>query len=227
MVKKVVDGRDKAALTAARVIRWIIAHGHSGVDMKSPAKPSPVYQLKVTLLGSKPPIWRRLLVPASITLSSLHGLLLCVMGWHGGHMHQFEGPDGTQYGAPEPELDYHVTDEARIRLDRVLHGAKQSMLYLYDFGDSWEHKVVVEKILPDADGLQVPICIGGARACPPDDCGGIWGYADFLEAVSNPKHPSHDDMIEWFGGEFDPEHFDPIEVNGQLAPPSSRKRLAR
>src|SRR3954454_11861123 len=170
-----------------------LMHPGIGITMKSPAKPSPVYQLKVTLLGSKPPIWRRLLVPASITLASLHSILLCAMGWNGGHMHQFEGPDETQYGTPEPELDFHVTDEARVRLDRVLRGVKQSMLYLYDFGDGWEHKVVVEKILPASDGLQVPICIDGKSACPPDDCGGIWGYADFLEAIGDPKHSSHEE----------------------------------
>ena len=122
------------------------------------AKPTQarIYQLKITLMGSKPPIWRRLLVSSATTLELLHAILLRTMGWGGGHMHQFEGPDGTQYGCPEPDMDYHVTDEARVRLDRVLRGEKQSMLYLYDFGDSWEHKVVVEKILDTSEGLAVP-----------------------------------------------------------------------
>jgi hypothetical protein len=192
------------------------------------AKPTQarIYQLKITLMGSKPPIWRRLLVSSATTLELLHAILLRTMGWGGGHMHQFEGPDGTQYGCPEPDMDYHVTDEARVRLDRVLRGEKQSMLYLYDFGDSWEHKVVVEKILDTSEGLAVPVCIGGKRACPPDDCGGIWGYADFLAAIGDPAHPEHEEMVEWIGGEFDPEEFDPLIVNEILSPAPARKRSA-
>jgi len=129
-------------------------------------------------------------------------------------MHQFHAPDGTRYGEPMAELD--LSDEARARLDRVLPRAKGAMIYEYDFGDSWEHKVAVEKILDATGGLAVPSCIDGKRCCPPDDCGGIWGYADFLEAIGDPEHPEHDNMMEWAGEEFDPEHFDPQEVNARL-----------
>jgi hypothetical protein len=93
---------------------------------------------------------------------------------------------------------------------------KDKCLYEYDFGDSWEHEVLVEKILPREQGKRYPVCLTGKRACPPEDCGGIWGYAEFLEAINDPQHPEHEEMREWVGGEFDAEAFDPDEVNREL-----------
>jgi hypothetical protein len=176
-----------------------------------------MYQLKVTLAGSKPAIWRRLLVPGSVSLERLHGILLVAMGWHGGHLHQFEASDGRRYGMVEMDPEFDVADESRARLNGVLRHVKDTMTWEYDFGDGWEHKIVVEKIVAAPAGEAGAICIDGKRACPPDDCGGIWGYADLLEAIGDPEHPEHDEMIEWLDEDFDPEHFDIESVNARLA----------
>jgi len=177
-----------------------------------------VYQLKVTLTWVKPPIWRRLLVPSSISLSTLHDILQTAMGWGGGHLHQFVAPGGTYYGVADPEYgDADTEDEDRFRLDQVLGQEKASMVYEYDFGDGWAHKIVLEKILAPAAGVAVLSCIGGKRACPPDDCGGVPGYDNFLAAIGDPEHPEHKDMLEWIGGKFDPEAFDLKAANRKLA----------
>ncbi len=173
-----------------------------------------VYQIKVTLQGIKPPIWRRVLVPADITLAQLHFVLLRVMGWQGGHLHMFE-VDGQCYGEPEGEFD-EVLSEARVKLNKVLCAEKESMIYEYDFGDSWRHKIVLEKILPASEGVYVPGCLAGARACPPEDCGGPYGYADLLVALVDPKHEEHENMRDWLGDDFDPDEFDVEEVNQYL-----------
>ena len=206
----------KAKVSEAKAPKADSSNAKSWQPKPPQEKSSQVYQLKITLLGSKPSIWRRLLVPGTMSLETLSYVLLAVMGWGGGHMHQFHAPDGTRYGEPNSELE--LVDEARARLDRVLPRAKSAMIFEYDFGDSWEHKVAVEKILGPSDDLVVPSCIDGKRACPPDDCGGIWGYVDFLEAIGDPEHDQHDEMMEWGGEDFDPEHFDPKEVNARFAP---------
>ncbi|HEY7297655.1 MAG TPA: plasmid pRiA4b ORF-3 family protein [Xanthobacteraceae bacterium] len=180
---------------------------------------SRVYQIKITLAGTEPPIWRRLLVPGSISLAELHRILQVAMGWQDDHLHAFESANRRARSRLEPGCDWD--DEERVRLDQVLAREKSAMVYLYDFGDSWTHNVVVEKILSPADGLTVPSCVGGARACPPEDCGGSWGYGELLEAIRDPRHPEHEDRIEWVGEHFDPERFDADAVNARLAP---RKR---
>jgi Plasmid pRiA4b ORF-3-like protein len=185
--------------------------------MAGKAAPSEIYQLKVTLQDSKPPIWRRVQVPADIKLSHLHNVLQLVMGWDNAHLHQFI-IDGTYYGMTGPDLDMmdmEVEDERKVKLNAVV-GPKGKFVYEYDFGDSWEHRIVVEKALPPEAGTKYPLCTAGARNGPPEDCGGIWGYADLLAALKDPKHPEHDDMEEWIGGEFDPEAFDLEEINSRL-----------
>ena len=108
-------------------------------------------------------------------------------------------------------------DEDGIRLSQVFTGKKKArIVYEYDFGDSWQHEIVLEKTLEPEPKVKYPRCVEGARACPPEDCGGIWGYADFLEAISDPKHPDHRDMKEWIGGKFDPEKFSVDAVNKEL-----------
>jgi hypothetical protein len=173
-----------------------------------------VYQFKVTLLGVKPPVWRRVQVPDG-TLDDLHSVIQVAMGWHNSHMHQFI-IDGDYYGAVTVgELD--VEDEEAVRLSRLLAGKKTYRFgYEYDFGDSWEHEVVFEKAVEREPKVKYPYCVDGARACPPEDCGGVWGYADFLEAMADPKHPSHRDMKEWYGVKFDPEKFSAEAVNREL-----------
>ena len=174
-----------------------------------------MYQIKVTLEGVRPLVWRRLLVPSSISLRALHDILQVALGWTNSHLHSFSFGE-LNYGYPDPggETDW-IKDDARIKLNKALERPKDCMTYEYDFGDTWRHKIVLEKVEAvsgPAKSLRAK-CTGGARACPPEDCGGVWGYAEFLKAIRNPRHPEHDEMLEWVGGEFDPARFDVAEVN--------------
>jgi len=177
---------------------------------------TPIYQIKVTLCESKPPIWRRILVPSDITLAKLHRILQAVMGWYDAHLHQFI-VGGVYYGVPDPDDFIEIKSERRVRLNQIVAGEKSKFTYEYDFGDSWEHELLVEKIVPPENGVRYPVCIKGKRACPPEDVGGVWGYAEFLEAIRDPEHAEHEDYVEWIGGEFDPEAFDLDEINAALS----------
>ena len=171
-----------------------------------------IYRLKVTLRGSRPPIWRRIEVRSDISLARLHDVLQLVMGWTNSHLHQFRRGT-TYYGPANPELDMEQQNERRIRLNGVLRKPKDKMVYEYDFGDGWEHDVVLERsTVGPTDAPQVRVT-GGRGACPPEDVGGIGGYYGFLEAIKDPAHPEHDEMLEWYGGDIDPEAFDFEEVN--------------
>jgi hypothetical protein len=172
----------------------------------------PIFRLKVTLRGSKPPIWRRFLVPSTITLKRLHDSIQAVMGWTDSHLHQFEMA-GIFYGAPDRELGMTRVNENKATVDQLLRRPKDRLTYEYDFGDSWVHDVVLEAVLPPGGDGRFPIVEAGRRACPPEDVGGIYGYADFLKAIANPKHPEHQEMLEWAGESFDPELFDVQEAN--------------
>jgi hypothetical protein len=181
-----------------------------------------IYQIKVTLLGTKPPIWRRLLVPASMTLAKLHDVLQTAMGWAGGHMHEFRTAD-RHFGMPDPEdrsMGMQVENERSIRLSSVLRRAGAKLIYTYDFGDNWEHAVVLEKLLPAqlSLDLEYPICIDGKLACPPDDCGGIPGYYELIEALADPEHDRHEEISEWISDGFDPQAFSVENVNRMLSP---------
>lgn len=177
---------------------------------------SPVYQLTVTLAESDPPIWRRFQVAGDISLAKLHQVLQIVMGWQNSHLHQFM-VGGTPYGEPDPALqELELENERKARLDQVAPSVGSRFIYEYDFGDSWQHEILVEQIAPAEPGVRYPVCLAGERACPPEDCGGIWGYSDLLEAVRDPDHPEHDEMIEWLEGDFDPEAFDRDAVNQAL-----------
>ncbi len=130
------------------------------------------------------------------------------MGWYNSHLHSFE-LRGTRYGEPDPDFDDDDTiNEKRVRLETVLPRKGARMMYLYDFGDGWEHDVRVEEIFPTDPTVKYPVCVEGKRACPPEDVGGTSGYAEFLEAIADPKHEEHEDMLRWVGGRFDPEEFD-------------------
>lgn len=181
----------------------------------SQTRPVAIYQLKITLEQIRPPIWRRVQVPGTILLPHLHNLIQTVMGWDNGHLHAFQVGD-ISYGEPDPELDDWMQNELRVRLSQIAPVEKSKFRYEYDFGDGWSHLVVVEKILPVTEGQIYPICLTGKRACPPEDCGGPWGYAEFLQAISDPEHEQHDELLEWIGGEFDPEAFALATVNAQL-----------
>jgi hypothetical protein len=182
--------------------------------LRKPAD-TPIYQLKVTLKESKPPIWRRILVPGDISLSKLHQILQIAMGWEDSHLHQFI-VGGTYYGEPDPGFRDEMKSERRVKLNQVAPHEKGRFTYEYDFGDSWEHQIVVEKIVPPEPGARYPVCTAGTRACPPEDCGGVWGYESLLEAIADPNNPEHDEMLEWVGEDFDPDAFDLEEINERL-----------
>ncbi|RRR70870.1 MAG: plasmid pRiA4b ORF-3 family protein [Candidatus Viridilinea halotolerans] len=177
--------------------------------------PHGIYQLKITLKGSKPPIWRRVEVAEDITLDTLHRIIQAAMGWTDSHLHAFTA-NGISYGVPDMDDFMDTQDESASRLHTIISTPKQHLLYEYDFGDSWEHHVVLEKILAPEVGTHYPRCTAGKRACPPEDCGGIWGYANFLQAIADPEHPEHEEMLDWVGEAFDPEYFDLADANTML-----------
>jgi hypothetical protein len=172
---------------------------------------SPVYQLKVTLCDVRPAVWRRLLVPGRLTLARLHHVLQIAMGWEDSHLHAFRVGDAT-YGMAGLEGDLDFEPEEKVRVSQVLPDQKARLVYEYDFGDSWEHDVVVEKVLP-AEAAPAPRCLDGRRACPPEDCGGVPGYQHLLKVLANPAHEEHEEMQEWAGEHFDAARFEVEEVN--------------
>jgi hypothetical protein len=183
------------------------------------ARTRTIYRLKVTLRGSQPPIWRRIEVP-DVTLGELHEILQVVMGWHDCHLHQFV-VKGEYHGPPDIDDPFgfgpETQDEEKTLLSQVAAlGNPARFRYEYDFGDSWDHEIVVEKSFGPEPGVPYPRCVQGARNGPPEDCGGIWGYENFAAAMTNPKHPEHRDLKEWYGGPFDPEKFSVEEVNADL-----------
>ncbi len=177
-----------------------------------------IYQLKVTLKESKPPIWRRIQVPGSITVVKLHRVLQVVMGWEDYHLHQYI-VDGVYYGTKDADVEVigsETVNERGVKLYQIAPDIGSCFVYEYDFGDGWQHQVVMEKLLPAKAGATYPVCLTGKCACPPEDMGGVWGYGDFLQVIRNPSHPEHDEMLEWAGGSFDPEEFDMEYINGLL-----------
>ena len=168
-----------------------------------------VYQFKITLKGIKPPIWRRIQTK-DCTLDQLHEHIQTAMGWTNSHLHQFE-IEGEPYGDPTlMEDDFEeMEDSTATKLgDIVPEGTRRfRFMYEYDFGDSWEHEILFEGCLAAEKGVRYPLCVEGQRACPPEDVGGVYGYAEYLEAMANPKHERHEEFREW-GGRFDPEKFD-------------------
>lgn len=178
-----------------------------------------VYQLKITLQGAKPPIWRRVQILNTVTLEELHYIIQQAMGWMNCHLHEFV-IQGIRYSEPMPNhgfnIEFNAQDESKFKLNQLVKKEKFKFLYTYDMGDSWDHEILVEKILPQDVDQHYPVCLKGKRACPPEDCGGIWGYAEFIAAIQDPNHPEHEEMLEWVGGDFDPDEFDIDEVNQRL-----------
>jgi hypothetical protein len=177
----------------------------------------PVYQLKVVLKGSEPPIWRRALVPAEIKLSSLHRVMQVLMDWTDDHQHQFTVLAKPRSRA-DPGQDVHPADESRFRLCDVAPTSGNELIYEYDFGDSWEHLITVEKAIPqDREAPSHPVCLAGERASPPEDCGGIRRYAWIVKALRDPAQSEHSESVERCGPNFDPEAFSIERVNARLA----------
>ncbi len=166
-----------------------------------------IYQLKVTLGDVRPPVWRRVLVPGGYTLDRLHRVIQHAMGWQDYHLHSFEVA-GVQYGEPDPDGELSLRDELDARLDAVASKGSR-FTYTYDFGDWWEHEVAVEDVFPAEPYERYPVCLDGQRACPPEDVGGAYGYADLLAVVADPAHPEYARMREWLGRDLDPESFHP------------------
>lgn len=184
---------------------------------KPAAKPLQVFKFKITLRDIKPPIWRRIQMPDG-TLDDLHLAIQAGLGWTNTHLHHFLIGD-DYYGDPdllEGELD--LIDSTKTRLSKLLRNVGRSFRfrYEYDFGDSWEHDVVFEGCAEQEAGVAYPRCTGGARARPPEDIGGAWGYADFLEALRDPKNPVDSRIREWLGDEFDSESFDADAATRQM-----------
>lgn len=174
--------------------------------------------LTITLVGSNPPIWRQV-ETRDCSLARLHDIIQVAMGWEDYHLHRFQIGQ-RQYGIPDPmdhDMGIHVIDERKVKLSEVIAGAgkRVKFMYEYDFGDGWQHAIKLEGTGTAEPGAKYPRCTAGERACPPEDVGGVWGYEEFLEAISDPEHERHEELIEW-GGDFDPDGFSLKEINREL-----------
>ena len=173
-----------------------------------------IYQLKVQLRYITPLIWRRIEVHDDITLERLHQILQIVFGWMNSHLHGFQAGNRT---IGMPDVDEFgdlpaVEDENKVRLREIGLRPRSHFTYTYDFGDTWEHDITVDRIAPPEPNVVYPCCLDGRRSGPPEDCGGPPGYAEFLKAIRNPKHPEHKEMLQW-SGPFDPEAFSVEKLN--------------
>jgi hypothetical protein len=188
-----------------------------------------IFRLKITLADTEPPIWRRVEVPAQMTLKELHSVIQAAMGWDNAHLYQFHvgretiarpGMGGEGFGTPR------AIGAGRVRLvDLAARGIKR-FAYEYDMGDSWEHRLQIEKLLAADPAASYPRFIDGAMHCPPEDVGGIPGFYEFLDAVADPKHPDHEDQLGWHGGTFDPADLDVERVRKALARIANRRKRA-
>ncbi|OGV99380.1 MAG: hypothetical protein A2Z59_03005 [Nitrospinae bacterium RIFCSPLOWO2_02_39_17] len=176
----------------------------------------PIYQIKIILSGSKPPIWRRFLIESNENLYKLHQVTQVVMGWTNSHMHQYR-QNKLYYGTPgkesESDFGFKTLDEKKYKINQVMDKPRTKIIYEYDFGDSWDHDLILEKTLTKDEKFNYPICLDGAMACPPEDCGGLGGYYNLLDIIKNPEHEEHEEMMEWLGGEFNPGEFDLESIN--------------
>lgn len=234
--RRLCDRDARRALAALEILGAIRVHdevaeftelGRWGMrrSLGEPDSGDPVYQVKITLVGaSRPPVWRRLQVPAGIRLDRLHGVIQAAMGWEGYHMHVFA--DGSaEYGSADPELEHR--DERKATLQDLAKRKGSRIRYTYDFGDDWEHDIVVEEVRTAEPGVRYPVCVAGKGACPPEDCGGVWGYEQLRETLADPTDEEHESMMEWMGlenaSDFDPSAFDLDAVNRALAGSPSRR----
>ncbi len=181
--------------------------------------PVSLLQLHIELEDSSPLIWRSVLVPDTITLVKLHLVIQEVMGWYNCHLHEFV-INNQHYGMVDPDepswdLGPELLNEKRKKLSKVMGRAKQ-FRYIYDYGDSWWHKITLERMLPLTSSHPSAVCVEGEMACPPEDVGGLGGYFEFLEAMNDPEHEDHESVMQWWDEAFDPSHFDIIQTNERL-----------
>ncbi len=179
-----------------------------------------ILQLKITLKEIEPKIWRRFLVSDFWTFDKLHRIIQKVMGWENYHLFEFKFGNTGIIPPDEGYLEENELDPKKVKIGEYVYKEKQKFEYVYDFGDSWEHEIVVEKITEDKieDADKYPKCIGGERACPPEDCGGTGGYERFLEVLKTGKDPlgeNPEGLKEWLG-DWEPEKFDLEEVNKEI-----------
>lgn len=184
---------------------------------KPPGRPGPqcIYQLRIELQHIEPRIWRTTLVPDTLTLGKLDRVVQAAMGWTNSHLHDWH-IEGKRYGVPDPEWgnEGDMLDERKFTVGGVLAEGVEEFGYQYDFGDGWEHRIVVEKRLQPQAGYNTwPMCIAGANACPPEDVGGPPGYMDFVQAMRSATHEDHLQMWQWNGGPFDPTAFSANDAN--------------
>lgn len=181
-------------------------------------EPKEVYQLKITLKGIRPPVWRRIQVPAGYNFNELHFAIQDAMGWDSSHLHGFEitsPKNGLRelIGPPEDDMmGREILNEEKKKLSQYFGKGTEKAVYVYDYGDDWIHEIKLEKILPMEKGASYPVCIAGKRACPPEDAGGVYGYLHMLEVLADPRSEEYEDIAEWVGEDFDPERFSPAEV---------------
>lgn len=201
------------------VIEWTLDRPASRIRSAKENSASPIYRLKIVLVGTSPPIWRRI-ETKDVSLGELHDLIQTAMGWTNSHSYEFQVAD-IRYSVPEildnSFGDLDAIDESGVRISALCdqHGPKLRMNYMYDFGDSWEHVVTFEKIIPPESGASYPRCTGGKRACPPEDIGGVFGFGEFVEAITDPSHELYAEFLDLYGP-FDPEYFDPAEATRQM-----------
>jgi len=182
--------------------------------------------LKITLRGIRPPVWRRVRVASDMTLRMLHQVIQEAMGWEAAHLHEFE-VGKRRYGEPSDDLwpgMERTFSENGVRLGTLVDQGVTRFRYVYDFGDGWEHEVIIEKVGPIDPEQQYPSLITGKRACPPEDCGGVPGYFRLLEVLADPSDEEHAELTEWVGGEFDPERLDTQRISRGLAGMARRRR---
>lgn len=180
---------------------------------------SKILELDITLSASKPKIWRRVLVPADLTFHELHYVIQFSMGWTNSHLHQFiVGRHDRCIGMPFDDGfdDMEMEDGRKVNISELLSAPKDKIKYEYDFGDGWEHIIEVKKVLQPEAQKKYPIVTGGAMACPPEDCGGIWGYANLVETMKKKDTDEYEEMLEWLGEEFDPAEFDMESINNEF-----------
>jgi hypothetical protein len=181
--------------------------------------------MKVTLVGSRPPIWRRVQVEGGVRLDRLHHTLQVVMGWSNSHMHGFRVRQRPQRGSRLRWLPVEGPDEKTTSLSDLLRRPRDWCVYDYDFGDGWEHQLLLEGALARVPSERYPVVLAGRGACPPEDVGGLPGYYHFLAVMDDPKHPEHEDMLEWVGRKFDPSAFDADAINRALHGGEGPRRL--
>jgi len=172
------------------------------------------FRLRIQLNDVNPVIWRRILVPGAIRMAKFAGILLAAMGWSNSHLHAFTVGD-KRYGMNYDEFPEGEIDEKTVTVLQALRDERR-FTFEYDFGDSWEHEVVIEEVTWSSLGMNFAVCLDGGNACPPDDVGGPWGYTEFLSAIADPTHEEHTNYLEWAGGPFDPTEFHLAEVNALL-----------